>query len=83
MTVAVLTVLAFVHTATAKPAHKKASRPKMNLEGPAEYIDRVGHADGSIPQTRKVMEDTVWIADWSFDIGTECTDVGWEAVDLS
>src|SRR5262249_38845017 len=29
------------------------------------------------PVAAKALEDTIWIADWSFDAGANCADAGW------
>jgi hypothetical protein len=33
----------------------------------------VGDVDGTAPVAAKALQDTVWIADWSFDGGSGCT----------
>src|SRR5262249_15496283 len=33
------------------------------------------------PVAAKALEDTIWIADWSFDAGANCTDAGWVKYD--
>jgi hypothetical protein len=39
----------------------------------------LGNADGTTPVAGKVLQDTIWIADWSFDPG--CTSTGWVKFD--
>jgi DNA repair protein RecO (recombination protein O) len=42
--------------------------------------DLVGDVDGTLPVAGKVLQDTVWIADWSFD-GASCNSTGWTKLD--
>jgi hypothetical protein len=38
----------------------------------------VGDVEGTMPAPQKVLQDTTWIADWSFDgPGGSCTSTGW------
>ncbi len=54
---------------------------------PIEYAPEVGDLDAignpaAAPTAGKVLADTVWIADWSFDTaGGACTDAGWVKYD--
>jgi len=41
----------------------------------------IGDVDGLNPAPQKVLQDTVWIADWSFDTGAPCSETGWTHVD--
>jgi len=43
--------------------------------------DRVGDVEGNLPAPSKALEDTTWIADWSFDSGGGCTTAGWTQFD--
>jgi hypothetical protein len=40
----------------------------------------VGDIEGTLPPPSKVLQDTVWIADWSLD-GAGCTEAGWVKYD--
>jgi hypothetical protein len=40
----------------------------------------VGDVDGAMPAPSKVLEDTIWIADWSFN-GASCNSTGWVKYD--
>jgi len=44
-------------------------------------VDAVGDIDGTAPAPSKVLGDTIWIADWTFDSGALCTSAGWVTVD--
>ena len=44
-------------------------------------VDAVGDVDGTAPAPSKVLQDTIWIADWSFDSGATCVSTGWVKVD--
>ena len=42
----------------------------------------VGDLDGSNPMPAKALQDTIWIADWTFDApGGGCDDTGWVKID--
>jgi hypothetical protein len=43
--------------------------------------DLVGDVDGTHAAPRKAAADTIWIADWTFDAGGRCSDLGWEKID--
>jgi hypothetical protein len=51
----------------------------MELSEPQTEYDLVGLQQGHKPA--KALQDTVWIADWSFDTAAPCDDSGWEKVD--
>ena len=44
-------------------------------------VDVVGDVDGTNPAPQKVLQDTIWIADWSFDTGAPCSEAEWVHVD--
>lgn len=44
-------------------------------------IDIVGPVDAGDVVPQKAQEDTLWIADWSFDDGSPCSLDGWVSVD--
>ncbi len=71
-----LTCVLTVATAGARP-----SRQLLELVEPELEPDIVGDVDGSNPSPRKVLQDTVWIATWSFDTGAPCDDSGWTKTD--
>jgi hypothetical protein len=54
---------------------------------PQKYVELgnepqvVGDVDGTMPAPSKVLADTTWVADWSFDSGGSCTTMGWTKVD--
>ncbi len=54
---------------------------------PIEYAPEVGEVDAignpaAAPAASKVLGDTAWIADWTFDtVGGGCTDAGWVKYD--
>ena len=62
--------------ASAKPATQvhQISEPQID-------IDIIGDVDGTNPAPQKVLQDTVWIAEWTFDTGAPCDFSGWEKVD--
>jgi hypothetical protein len=63
-----------------------AARPAGQLHELAEPmidVDIVGNRDGRLPAPQKALQDTIWIADWTFDSGGECVDTGWTHVDNS
>ena len=42
----------------------------------------VGDIEETIPPPSKALQDTIWIADWTFDVfGGGCTDAGWVKYD--
>ncbi len=43
--------------------------------------DLVGDLEGTDPAPQKVLQDTVWIADWTHDVGSSCSKAGWTHVD--
>ena len=54
----------------------------MRVSEPEVEVDRVGDVDGTAPEPQKAMQDTVWIADWNFDVGfSSCNGTGWTHVD--
>jgi hypothetical protein len=64
------------HDATSEPV-----RGIHEFSEPQVELDTVGRFDGT-PPPQKVLQDTTWIADWTFDAPNgECTDEGWEHVD--
>jgi hypothetical protein len=61
-----------------------SARPPAELHElatPESDVDIVGDADGAHPAPQKVLQDTVWIADWSFDTGGACDATSWMHVD--
>ena len=44
-------------------------RTVHQLSAPEVYVDVVGDIDGTNPAPQKVLQDTVWIADWTFETG--------------
>lgn len=44
-------------------------------------VDAVGDVDGPHARAQKALQDTIWIADWSFDFAMPCDDFGWQRVD--
>ena len=64
-------------TALLAPVHAAPTSGPIYIAAPdLGEVDVVGEigADG-LPQ--KAQQDTVWIADWSFDSGSGCTSAGW------
>ncbi|MFQ5600305.1 MAG: hypothetical protein ACE5G2_07100, partial [Candidatus Krumholzibacteriia bacterium] len=51
------------------------------LATPDIDVDVVGDVDGTVPQPQKVLVDTFWIADWTFDDGAPCNESGWVKID--
>jgi hypothetical protein len=45
------------------------AKQRHQLSSPDTYVDVVGDVDGTNPAPRKVLQDTLWIADWTFDTG--------------
>ena len=68
------TSLSFACPTAARPAS-----PAHELSETAVEIDVVGNVEGAAAQ--KILQDTIWIASWSFDTGTPCDDTGWIKVD--
>ncbi len=65
----------FAGVVAAKPAQPQ------HLASESGEVDAVGDVDGTAPAPGKVLQDTVWIADWSFDSGAVCTSTGWQKFD--
>ena len=63
-------------TALARPAGQA-----QQVSAPDVEVDLVGDVDGTNPLPQKALQDTIWIADWSFDHGASCTEAGWTHVD--
>ena len=59
----------------------RATTEPVHLAAPdLDEVDTVGEVGAdALPQ--KTLQDTVWIADWSFDSGSGCTSAGWVAWD--
>jgi hypothetical protein len=58
--------------------------PTRQEFAPGEALENglVGEVDGRYPLPAKAAEDTVWIADWSFDAANGgCDDTGWTKID--
>ena len=68
--------LPWVGDAEARPP----SQPP-ELAPSAEEEDLVGDVDGTQTAPQKALQDTIWIADWSFDTGSPCSAAGWTHVD--
>jgi hypothetical protein len=49
----------------------------MNLRHQSLGQDVVPDDDGTAPVASKALQDTIWIADWSFDAGSPCNSTGW------
>jgi flagellar hook capping protein FlgD len=58
--------------ASARPA-----KQLQELAVPETDVDLVGDVDGTNPAPQKVLQDTIWIADWTFDGGAPCNNTGW------
>jgi hypothetical protein len=70
-----LLLAVFYSTTAARPVRHELTNGFSNS-------DLVGHGQlRAGAQARKVQQDTIWIADWSFDSGSVCDDSGWERVD--
>jgi hypothetical protein len=59
----------------------KEARQIHHIVDPRTTVDIVGDVDGTLPKPQKVLQDTIWIAEWTFDGGFPCTDAGWDRVD--
>ncbi len=55
--------------------------PAHEIVEPEAEVDVVGDVDGTSPAPQKALQDTTWIADWSFDTGAPCDETDWEHVD--
>ena len=56
-------------------------RPQVFMDVTTES-DQVGDVEGTTSPPAKVLQDTIWIADWNFDVfGGGCTDAGWVRYD--
>ncbi|HZM15666.1 MAG TPA: hypothetical protein VFE28_06660, partial [Candidatus Krumholzibacteria bacterium] len=51
------------------------------MSEPEVEVDLIGDVDGTNPAPQKALQDTVWIADWTFDTGAPCSEAGWTHVD--
>jgi hypothetical protein len=62
---------------------KPGAKQRHQLSSPDTYVDVVGDVDGTNPAPQKVIQDTVWIADWTFDTGAcdGSLPVGWHKGD--
>jgi hypothetical protein len=60
----------------ARPAGQVQQVSEPELE-----VDIIGDVDGTNPAPQKALQDTVWIADWTFDTGAPCSETGWTHVD--
>ncbi len=60
-----------------------SARPPIAQEvsEPEVEFDRVGDEGRIHTPPQKVLQDTVWIADWTFDPGGPCSAAGWVHVD--
>ncbi len=58
-----------------------ARPPAHEVAEPEIEVDAVGDVDGTNPAPQKALQDTIWIADWSFDTGAPCSEEGWVHVD--
>ena len=58
-----------------------ARPPVHEIAEPEIDVDVIGDVDGTNPAPQKALQDTTWIADWSFDIGAPCSEAGWEHED--
>jgi len=54
---------------------------RHQLAMPEVEVDVVGDRDGTFPVPQKALQDTIWIADWSFDSAIPCMSPGWTVVD--
>jgi len=54
---------------------------RHEIADPGAYVDILGDPEGTEPAPQKALQDTVWIAEWSFDNGFPCTNAGWLRVD--
>jgi hypothetical protein len=59
------------------------AKPSASVEFtlPSFEPEVIGDVEGTMSPTHKVLQDTVWIADWSFD-GATCDESGWIKQDL-
>jgi hypothetical protein len=74
MLVAAAALAAWATGAAARPAEPpRLAHPNQ--------LDLAGAPAGTAPVAGKAAQDTVWIADWSFDEGSPCTSTGWEKYD--
>ncbi len=55
--------------------------PAQEVAEPEIEVDVVGDVDGTHPAPQKALQDTIWIADWTFDGDGGCTEAGWIHVD--
>src|SRR5262245_65491238 len=65
-------------------ASAASARPTVELQqwAPTDAdAGVVGDVDGTQPAPQKVLQDTVWIADWTFDTLGPCDGTGWVHVD--
>ena len=69
-------VLLVAGTAWGRP-----SGPAQELAEPEIEVDLVGDVDGTNPLPQKALQDTIWIAEWTFDTGAPCSETGWTHVD--
>ncbi len=60
--------------ALARPPAHEVAEPEID-------VDVIGDVDGTHPAPQKALQDTIWIADWTFDGDGVCTEAGWVHVD--
>ncbi len=63
------------------PTGAAFAKTNHQLAIPEVEVDVVGDRDGTFPMPQKALQDTVWIADWSFDTGGPCISPGWTLAD--
>jgi len=66
-----VSVLLLAELVVARPQH-----PAQELAEPEIEVDVIGDVDGTNPAPQKALQDTTWIADWSFDTGAPCSEAG-------
>ena len=59
------------------------ARPIAPMQHTVEVpeVDAVGDRDGAAGSPAKALQDTAWIADWSFDANGTCVSAGWTVLD--
>jgi hypothetical protein len=75
-----LVVFAFAGAPILLGAAVAMARPAVQVHeiaAPEVEQDLVGDVDGTQPASQKALQDTVWIADWTFDAGAACDETGW------
>ena len=74
--------IGFLLLAGSAPGVGAVGKSKQSISPIKTESGLVGDVDGTEAVPSKALQDTVWIADWTFDSGAACTSTGWGRHDL-